>query len=292
MKTSGIVGVIGGTGLYALDGLGQTERIQVETPFGQPSSDILRTTISGTEVLFLARHGEGHVLTPTELNSRANIYALKSLGASWCISVSAVGSLQDELEPGDFVIPDQLIDRTRLRENSFFGDGIVAHVSFADPFCPVLSRVLSESARRIHKKKVHTGGTYICMEGPAFSTRAESQLYRSWGASLIGMTALPEAKLAREAEMSYAILATVTDYDCWRSREADVEVSEILKVLSENVDSARKVILDAVPGLEKESQPDSIARSLEFAIMTAPQKIPEATRKKLAPLLSRYIPSS
>lgn len=287
-----VVGVIGGTGLYSFDGLNIRETLEVDTPYGSPSSPLVRATLENCDVLFLSRHGEGHRILPTEINSRANIFALKSLGASWCISVSAVGSLQDDYRPGDMAVPDQLIDRTYLRNNTFFGEGIVGHVSFADPFCPVLSEALRSSAEKIHPRRVHQGGTYVCMEGPAFSTRAESQLYRSWGASLIGMTALPEAKLAREAEMSYAILATVTDYDCWKSREADVDVSEIFRILSENADSARSILLNVIPQLAERQQPEFIADALKYALITDRSKISPLIQARLRPLLSRYIPSS
>ncbi|MFN8389254.1 MAG: S-methyl-5'-thioadenosine phosphorylase [Bdellovibrionota bacterium] len=290
--SAGTIGIIGGTGLYSLPGLEDVEQIELDTPFGKPSSPITSGRLGETRLLFLARHGIGHKILPTEINSQANIYALKTLGAEWCLSISAVGSLQEELAPGDIVVPDQLIDRTRLRENTFFGEGVVAHVQFADPFCPVLSDALYQTAARLGHAggiAVQRGGTYVCMEGPAFSTRAESHLYRSFGASLIGMTALPEAKLAREAEIAYAVLALVTDYDCWRSHAADVDVAEILRIMGKNVEFARSVIQHLVPSLKNVRPSSMAADALQAAIITPKELWPAPTKVKLRALLDRYL---
>src|SRR5262245_41421127 len=235
------LGVIGGSGLYELPGLASVERVRVETPFGPPSDEVVIGRLGGTRLLFLPRHGRGHRLLPSELNFRANIFALKKLGAEWVVAVSAVGSLREEIAPGHVVVPDQFIDRTRGRQSTFFGRGIVAHVQFADPLCPTLSRSLVDAARA-EAATVHAGGVYVCMEGPQFSTRAESHLYRSWGAHVIGMTNLQEAKLAREAEICLATLALATDYDCWNTAHGDVEIEDVLRVLSANVDLARRTI--------------------------------------------------
>ncbi|MFQ5925162.1 MAG: S-methyl-5'-thioadenosine phosphorylase, partial [Dehalococcoidia bacterium] len=221
------IGVIGGSGLYQIEGMTDIEEVRVRTPFGEPSDAITIGDLEGKRIAFLPRHGRGHPISPTELPARANIYALKSLGVEWIVSVSAVGSLNEEICPLDLLIPDQLIDRTKSRVNSFFGGGLVAHVAFADPFCPVLSDILYEAALD-SGARVRKGGTYVVMEGPLFSTKAESNLYRSWGASIIGMTALPEAKLAREAEICYATLACITDYDCWHETEESVTIEMAL----------------------------------------------------------------
>ncbi|MFM1847640.1 MAG: hypothetical protein RL417_1114, partial [Pseudomonadota bacterium] len=231
------IGVIGGSGLYSIEGLQNVSTVEVETPFGAPSGAVTCGILEGAELFFLARHGSYHGLLPSEVNYRANVFALKSLGAEWCISVSAVGSLREELPPGTVVIPDQLIDRTVGRRSTFFGEGLAAHVGFAEPYCSTLRGVLARVAAPIAREgnfNVVSGGTYVCMEGPAFSTRAESHLYRHWGASLIGMTALPEAKLAREAELAYATLALVTDYDCWKGDGHDVDVVQVLKTMETN----------------------------------------------------------
>ena len=237
------LGVIGGSGLYELDGLADVERRRVPTPFGDPSDELVVGRLGGTRLVFLPRHGRGHRLLPTELNYRANVFAMKTLGVEWILAVSAVGSLRKEIEPGHVVVPDQLIDRTRQRPSTFFGRGIVAHVGFADPYCRNLGRVVAEAARGTGAT-VHVGGTYVCMEGPLFSTRAESHLYRSWGASVIGMTNLQEAKLAREAEICLATLALSTDYDCWKQDAHEVSIEEVLKVMSSNVALAKRVIHD------------------------------------------------
>src|SRR5216117_4447010 len=243
------LGVLGGSGLYDLPGLEGVERVGVDTPFGQPSDELVIGRLGGTRLVFLPRHGRGHRLLPTEINFRANVFALKRIGVEWIVAVSAVGSLRAEIAPGHIVVPDQFIDRTRQRVSTFFGRGVVAHVQFADPVCPSLSRVLAEAARA-EGAVVHAGGTYVCMEGPQFSTRAESHLYRSWGAHVIGMTNLQEAKLAREAEICFATLALATDYDCWHQTAADVVIGEILRILSENVATAQRLIAEAVPHLQ------------------------------------------
>ncbi len=239
------IAVIGGSGLYKIEGMTGIEEVDINTPFGKPSDVITIGKLEGINVAFLPRHGKGHRISPTEIPVRANIYALKSLGVEWIIAINSVGSFREELKPGDLVIPDQLIDRTRSRINSFFGEGIVAHIPFAEPFCPSLSRILHEAARGVGAG-VHSRGTYVVMEGPAFSTRAESKLYRSWGADIIGMTALPEAKLAREAEICYAIIACVTDYDCWMERSEPVTIAVILVCMRENIDTSKDIIKLAV----------------------------------------------
>ncbi len=287
-----LVGVIGGTGLYRLDGLNEVEEITLDTPFGPPSSKILIGELSGVRVAFLSRHGQGHLILPSQVNYRANICALKALGARWCISVSAIGSLQEEITPGHIIIPDQFIDRTCGRENTFYGKGVVVHISFADPYCPVLSNIIYASADKACRTKgsrVHRGGTYVCMEGPAFSTRAESQMYRSWGAKVIGMTGLPEAKLAREAEIAYATLGLVTDYDCWRSSTADVDASDIMRVLARNIDLAKEIIRDTLASLQGAVPSDLAANALQHAIVTDRAKIPAHIKESLSPLLGRYI---
>jgi 5'-methylthioadenosine phosphorylase len=281
------LGVIGGSGLYELDGLESVERRRVSTPFGDPSDELVIGRLGGTRLVFLPRHGRGHRLLPTELPFRANIYALKKLGAAWIVAVSAVGSLREEIAPGHVVVPDQFIDRTRGRQSTFFGRGVVAHVQFADPLCPNLSRVLVEGVRSLGAT-VHEGGTYVCMEGPHFSTRAESNLYRSWGAQVIGMTNLQEAKLAREAEVCFATLALATDYDCWNTAHADVAIADILRVLSANVDLARRTVAHVASRL-----PDRTGcpcpHALEHAIITDRAAIPADVRRDLAPIAGRVL---
>jgi 5'-methylthioadenosine phosphorylase len=286
------LGILGGTGLYELEGLADFRPISVDTPFGPPSSQVITGRIDDVHLLFIARHGEGHVLSPSEINYRANIYALKSLGAQWCVSVSAVGSLKEEYAPGDVILPDQFIDWTKNRISTFFGSGICAHVPFASPVCPVLHQQLFLAAEKVAQQKnvsVHSSGTYLCMEGPAFSTHAESTLYRSWGAHLIGMTAMPEAKLAREAELAYAMLALVTDYDCWKSRSADVQISEILEVLKRNVSLAKEVLAKLI-GTIATCTPSAIAAdALADAIVTAPERISAQVKEDLRPIIGRYV---
>ncbi len=281
------VAVIGGSGLYEMDGLSNVREVDVSTPFGSPSDSIVIGDLEGSPVAFLPRHGRGHRITPTELPVRANIYALKTLGVERVLSISAVGSLKEEVHPLDLVIPDQLIDRTRQRANTFFGDGLVAHVSFSDPMCPDLGATLAATAREVGAT-VHHGGAYVVMEGPAFSTRAESFMYRSWGASVIGMTALPEAKLAREAEMCYATLACATDYDCWHETEEAVSVEMVVANLSKNVETSKELLRRVVPQLAGE-RTCLCGSALKDAIITARELIPLATKERLGPLVSKYL---
>jgi len=284
------VAVIGGSGFYRMEGLADLRAREVATPFGPPSDVITIGTLAGVQVAFLPRHGAGHRLSPSEIPARANIWALKSLGVERIISISACGSLQEKIAPLDLVIPDQLIDRTRGRANTFFTGGIVAHVGFADPFCPALSVALARWADTA-VPRVHRGGTLVVMEGPAFSTRAESQLYRNWGASLIGMTALPEAKLAREAEICYAVVACATDYDCWRESEEDVTVEMIVANLVRNVEVSRQIVREAVSHLASIGA-CSCPTALATAIVTAPELVPDQVRRDLAPIIGRYLPAA
>ncbi|HEX5019098.1 MAG TPA: S-methyl-5'-thioadenosine phosphorylase [Candidatus Binatia bacterium] len=282
-----IIGVIGGSGLYQMEGLGGIREIAVTTPFGRPSDKFIRGRLDQAELVFLPRHGKGHRWLPTELNFRANIFALKKLGVERIISVSAVGSLREDIEPGHLVVPDQFIDRTSQRPSTFFGKGLVAHVSLAEPFCKDLSKVLVKSARA-EKAQVHSSGTYLCMEGPQFSTRAESNLYRSWNAHVIGMTNLQEAKLAREAEICFSTLALATDYDCWNESAGAVEIEHVLAVLKSNVDLAQRTIRRAVAEL---AQPRSCAcaSALKDAIITERSLIPKKVRKELRPIIGKYL---
>ena len=281
------IGIIGGSGLYAMPGLTAVREERVETPFGDPSDAFVLGELEGRKVAFLARHGRGHRLLPSELNFRANIYAMKKLEVERIISVSAVGSLKEEHKPTDFVIPDQFIDRTFRRVSTFFGDGLVAHVGFGDPVCATVGKAIAEGCARegvIGK----AGGTYVCMEGPQFSTRAESNLYRSWGADVIGMTNLQEAKLAREAEICYATVAMVTDYDCWREGHDDVTVDQIVAVLHQNAANACRVVRAVVVGMPRERN-CACAAALKFAMLTDPAVIPAETRKKLDLLVGKYL---
>jgi len=281
------IGVIGGSGLYKIEGLTHIEEVDLDTPFGKPSAPITVGRLEGVRLAFLPRHGRGHRISPTQVPYRANIYALKSLGVEWLISVNAVGSFKEEIKPGALVIPDQLIDRTRSRASSFFGDGIVVHIPFAEPFCPVLSQILYKTAKETGAN-VHLKGTYVAMEGPAFSTKAESRLYRSWGADIIGMTALPEAKLAREAEICYAIVAGVTDYDSWQEQSEPFSVDAILDILRKNSATAKKIIKLAVARIP-EKRDCECATALKAAIVTAPRFIPPEQKKKLSLLIGRYL---
>lgn len=281
------IGVIGGTGLYDIEGLTDIEEVNIDTPFGKPSDTITTGRLEGVEVAFLPRHGRGHHISPTELPVRANIYALKSLGVEHIIAVSSAGSFKQEIKPGDLVIPDQLIDRTRNRVNTFFGEGIVAHIAFAEPFCPTLCQILYESAKAAGAS-VHPKGTFVVMEGPAFSTRAESRLYRSWEADLIGMTALPEAKLAREAEICYAIIGCATDYDSWIERSEPVTIGAILNVQHQNIDTAKEIIKLMVSRIP-ERRDCGCATALEGAIVTDPALIPAEQKKKLNLLIGKYL---
>lgn len=283
-----LIGVIGGSGLYEIAGLENTRRVEIDTPFGAPSDAYVLGLLGGRDVAFLPRHGAGHRILPSELNFRANIYGFKSLGADAIFSVSAVGSLREEIVPGHVVIPDQLIDRTRGRISTFFGGGIVAHVSFADPYCPVLSSMLAGAAREAGAGKVHERGTYVCMEGPLFSTRAESHLYRSWGADVIGMTNLQEAKLAREAEICFATLALATDYDCWRSHDESVQIEDVLRILQENADLAKRTVAVAASRIDA-SRTCACRTALENAIITDRAKIPAERLEALGPIVDRAL---
>ncbi len=285
------IGIIGGSGLYKMEALKDVEEVQIDTPFGAPSDALILGTLEGTRVAFLARHGRNHHLTPSELPFRANIYAMKSLGVEYLLSASAVGSLREEAKPLDMVVPDQFIDRTKNRISTFFGEGIVAHIAFGDPICPNLAHVVAEAIDSLDLPEVtlHRGGTYVCMEGPAFSTKAESHLYRSWGATIIGMTNVPEAKLAREAEIAYATLALVTDYDCWHSDHDSVTVEMVIGNLMKNAVNAQRVIQETVRRLS-ENPPASDAHSaLKYAIITPLDKAPAATKDKLKLLLHKYL---
>ncbi len=281
------IGVIGGTGLYDIKGMTDIQEVSIDTPFGKPSDSIVVGKLEGVGIAFLPRHGKGHRIMPTELPSRANIYALKSLGVERIIAINSAGSFKKELKPGDLLIPDQLIDRTRNRVNTFFGEGIVAHIPFAEPFCPVLSKILYESAKE-SGAIVHPKGTMVVMEGPAFSTRAESRLYRSWGADIIGMTALPEAKLAREAEMCYAVIGCITDYDSWWEPGEPVTVDVILETLHKNINISKKIIKLAVSRISQKRD-CACTNALETAIVTSPELIPAETKKKLGLLIGKHI---
>lgn len=283
-----VIGVLGGSGLYELDGLEDVREESVWTPFGAPSAPLVRGRLGSAELVFLARHGRGHVLSPSAVPYRANLWALKQAGVKWVVSVSAVGSLREHIEPGHAVLIDQFIDRTRNRPSTFFESGIVAHISFGDPVCPVLRDYMLEATRE-EGAVVHDGGTYVCMEGPAFSTRAESELYRSWGAQVIGMTNLPEAKLAREAEMSYATLALATDYDCWHDGHDDVSVEQVIAVLLKNVDLARRVIRRVVPRIAAHEGEVAAHRGLQNAILTGREAIDPAKRAELDLLVREHL---
>lgn len=285
------IGIIGGSGLYKMDALKNVEEVKIDTPFGSPSDALIVGTLAGIRVAFLARHGRNHTLLPSELPFRANIYAMKQLGVEYIISASAVGSLKEEVKPLDLVVPNQFIDRTKNRVSTFFGEGIVAHIAFADPVCHQLAGVLAAAIADLNLPDVtlHRGGTYVCMEGPAFSTLAESNLYRSWQATIIGMTNLPEAKLAREAEIAYATLALVTDYDCWHQDHANVTVEMVIGNLQRNAINAQKVIQETLRRLS-ENPPTSEAHSaLKYAILTPLDKVPASTKEKLHLLLKKYL---
>ena len=281
------VGIIGGSGLYQLEGMTRAQEVKISTPFGDPSDVITLGNLDGVHTAFLPRHGVGHRISPSELPSKANIYALKSLGVEFIIAISTVGSLKEKIKPMDMVIPDQIIDRTVLRQNTFFGNGIVGHVAFADPYCPVLSDVLYDAAHKTGAR-VHDGGTCIVMEGPQFSTRAESELYRSWGADVILMTALPEAKLAREAEICYAMMAIVTDYDCWNELAETVSTEMVISNLKNSIASAKKILRYAITSLPS-SRSCACAHALENAIITAPEVITDRAKKDLNILIGKYI---
>ena len=289
--TTARIGIIGGSGLYQMPELLDVEEVELETPFGKPSDAFIVGTLEGERVAFLPRHGRGHSFTPTEVPYRANIYAMKVLGVERILSASAVGSLQEQYAPLDMVIPDQFFDRTRARarESSFFGDGIVAHVTFAHPVCGELCDVLEEACK-VTEVKTHRGGTYLCMEGPAFSTKAESEVYRSWNMDVIGMTNLQEAKLAREAEICYATLALVTDYDCWHPGHDDVTIDIVVEYLNKNVRNAQLIMKDAVKRLTELERNCKCASALKNAIFTAPHLWPAETRQKLSVIVEKYAP--
>jgi 5'-methylthioadenosine phosphorylase len=285
------IGIIGGSGLYKMDALQDLEEVAIDTPFGQPSDRFIVGNLDGVRVAFLARHGRDHHLLPTELPFRANIYAFKQLGVEYILSASAVGSLQAAAKPLDMVLPDQFIDRTRNRVSSFFGQGIVAHISFGHPICLTLSSLMAEAIESLELPDItlHRSGTYVCMEGPAFSTQAESNLYRSWGGTVIGMTNLPEAKLAREAEMAYVTLALVTDYDCWHPDHDNVTVDMIIQNLQRNAVNAQRVIRETVRRIAA-TWPTSEAHSaLKYAILTPLDRVPDAARQKLGLLIEKYL---
>jgi 5'-methylthioadenosine phosphorylase len=281
--------ILGGSGLYNISGLTETTEYHLETPFGKPSAPIVVGMLEGKRVAFLARHGVGHQIMPTEVPFRANIYALKSLGVDRIISISACGSLREDYAPGDIVIPDQIFDHTKYRSNTFFGEGLVAHIGVSDPFCPELSKSI-ETAVVESGATVHQGGTFIIIEGPRFSTKAESNYFRSWGASIIGMTTAPEAFLAREAEICYAVMAHVTDYDVWHTTEAPVSVEMVIKTLNHNTQAAQTALKNLVKSLSEEHA-CSCSSALTGAIITHPSAIPIATRDKLGLLIGKYIPA-
>ena len=285
------IGIIGGSGLYKMAALQNVEEVTIDTPFGPTSDALIVGTLDGAKVAFIARHGRNHHLLPTEVPYRANIYALKTLGVRYIISASAVGSLQAEVKPLDLVLPDQFIDRTRNRVSTFFGEGIVAHIGFADPICPALAQVLGDAITELNLPEVnlHRGGTYVCMEGPAFSTLSESKLYRSWGGTVIGMTNLPEAKLAREAEIAYATLALATDYDCWHPEHDSVTVEMIIGNLHRNAENAQRVIQDTVAKLTANPPASKAHKALRHAILTPLDKVPVATKEKLGVILRPYL---
>jgi 5'-methylthioadenosine phosphorylase len=281
------IGIIGGSGLYSMPGLTDVHEVTLETPFGAPSDAYVLGALEGRKVAFLARHARGHRILPTELNFRANIHGFKQLGVERVLSISAVGSLKEEHKPLDFLIPDQFVDRTRHRVDTFFGDGVVAHVAFADPVCPQLAEVVTGACKKA-KVVGKRGGTYICMEGPQFSTKAESNLYRSWGMDVIGMTNLQEAKLAREAELCYVTVAMVTDYDCWHPHHDSVTVDQIVAVLLKNAENACDVVREAVAAMPK-GRTCKCGSALAHAILTDKSKIPAATRERLKLILEKYL---
>jgi 5'-methylthioadenosine phosphorylase len=281
------IGIIGGSGLYDMADLTDREERSLATPFGEPSAPYVIGTLRGQRVAFLARHGAGHRLSPSELNFRANIFGFKTLGVEYILSASAVGSLKEEYKPMDLLIPDQFFDRTKGRASTFFGEGLVAHVGFAHPFCATLSGIAFNAARQAGAT-VHQGGTYVCMEGPQFSTLAESKLYRSWGMDVIGMTNLQEAKLAREAEICYSTIALITDYDCWHPDHDQVTVEMIIANLTQNAHTAQQVIASAVGALPFERRCEC-ATALQYALITRPDAVPDATRQRLAPIVGKYL---
>jgi 5'-methylthioadenosine phosphorylase len=286
------IGIIGGSGLYNMPEFEDTKEVMVETPFGSPSDAFMMGALNGVKVVFLPRHGRGHKYTPTEVPYRANIYAMKLLGVEYILSVSAVGSLQEEYAPTDMVIPDQFFDRTRARarESTFFGEGIVGHVPMAHPVCSELGDILEAACKTIEGLNVHRGGTYLCMEGPAFSTKAESKVYRQWGMDIIGMTNLQEAKLAREAEIAYATLALVTDYDCWHGDHDSVTIDMVIGYLTKNIRNAQLILKDAVKRVDEKQTPNQFAGATRNAIFTQPDHWNPETAKKLEAIIGKYAP--
>lgn len=288
MNDNATIGIIGGSGLYKMEGLTVLEERNVETPFGDPSDPYVIGEIDGVRVAFLSRHGRGHRLSPSELNYRANLFGFKLLGVHTILSASAVGSMKVEYAPTDIVFPHQFIDRTRHRPDTFFGNGLVAHVGFGDPICTGVSSTMSKVARDVGAR-VHDGGTYVCMEGPQFSTRAESNLYRSWGVDVIGMTNLQEAKLAREAEICYATMALVTDYDCWHETHADVTVETVMAYLAKNAETAQKILRNSIVPAANRQRDCACASALQYAIITQREAIPAQVKRDLAPIIGKYV---
>jgi 5'-methylthioadenosine phosphorylase len=283
-----VIGVIGGSGFYTITGLEGLEQIELETPFGPPSDTFYRGRLGDVQVVFLARHGRGHRLLPTEINFRANIYGMKQLGVEHLVSVSSAGSMREDLHPGDFLVPDQFIDRTNKRAQSFFGNGIVGHVSLADPVCPVLSAALTRAGHEAGAR-IRSGGVYLCIEGPQFSTRAESNLYRSWNVDVISMTAMQEVRLAREAELCYAVMALVTDYDCWHQDEREVDIGSVLRVLNQNVAVAQRAVARLAPILADTPRTCTCAHALKDAIITHRTMIPRKVAADLHLLVGKYL---
>ena len=281
-----VIGVIGGSGLYEMEGLTNIERVRLQTPFGDPSDEYIVGRLGDAKLAFLPRHGRGHRILPHEINFRANIHGMKQLGVQWILSVSAVGSMKEDIHPGDIVVPDQFIDRTKNRENSFFGRGVAGHVGFADPICNATAKHVYDAAVAAGAR-AHRGGTYVVIDGPMFSTRAESRVYRSWGVDVIGMTNLPEAKLAREAEICYSTIALSTDYDCWHETEEDVSVEAVIAILQKNVALARRIVKGAVERIP-EARSCGCADAAKFAVMTAPEAIPAEARARLDVILGKY----
>jgi 5'-methylthioadenosine phosphorylase len=280
------IGIIGGSGLYQMDELKEIKEIKIDTPFGSPSDAYITGTLSGRRVAFLARHSRGHRYLPSEINYRANIFGFKKLGVEWIISASAVGSMREDRKPMDIVIPDQFFDRTKARKSTFFGEGIALHISFADPVCPTLSQILFKAGQKIGSS-IYQGGTYLCIEGPQFSTKAESQIYRTWGVDVIGMTNLTEAKLAREAEICYATLALITDYDVWHEAEEEVCVEVIVEILQKNAATAQSLIKEAITKIPQERN-CPCSNACQAAVITDRKLIPKEVKKKLAPILGKY----
>ncbi len=287
MSKQAEIGIIGGSGLYEMEGFTDVDEVAVETPFGSPSDNLMVGTLEGKTVAFLPRHGRGHRILPHELNFRANVYAMKTLGVEWILSVSAVGSLKQEYEPLHMVIPDQFVDRTRVRVSTFFGRGLVAHVAFAHPFCPNLSRTMAAACEDAGST-FHEGGAYVCIEGPLFSTRAESELYRSWGMDIVGMTNLQEARLAREAEICYVTLALVTDYDCWHPDHDSVTAEQIIANLGQNAEHAKAVLRHAIRRLPIPRDCECEG-ALKYALVTPPALVPARVKAELAPIIGRYM---